>query len=221
MIESNPRLPWQRTIQCRVTIFVTFFDCWDDGGDPVGASRHVRSTLKSDGTGTIVESFAGDKIEENLHPGGPRLSRGLDSAPALRLRCPRKVGLALGAQAGENVLRDVVTAGGLKRFRRGNSNPSNMIFEIRPQRSYQGPRGASVTNFVLARPVRTRRVERRRSHEPMIVIDNSAKSQLSIWLYGSMQTHMALRPAAPGKLSRDRFLYGDLPDDDRSSERLR
>jgi hypothetical protein len=42
------------------------------------------------------------------------------------------VGLALGAQAGEKRLRDVVTAGGLKRFRRATQTPFNMIFEARP-----------------------------------------------------------------------------------------
>ena len=37
--------------------FVTFFDCLHDMGDPVGASAHVRGTLKSDGTWMIVEPF--------------------------------------------------------------------------------------------------------------------------------------------------------------------
>src|SRR5438094_8548109 len=34
---------------------VTFFDCLHDMGDPVGAARHVRSTLKPDGVWMIVE----------------------------------------------------------------------------------------------------------------------------------------------------------------------
>jgi hypothetical protein len=50
--------------------FVTFFDCLYDMGDPAGASAHVRSTLKQDGTWMIVEPFAGDKLEDNLHPIG-------------------------------------------------------------------------------------------------------------------------------------------------------
>src|SRR6202142_1518793 len=50
--------------------FVTFFDCLHDMGDPAGASAHVRSSLKSDGSWMIVEPFAGDKIEENLNPVG-------------------------------------------------------------------------------------------------------------------------------------------------------
>src|SRR4029077_17871209 len=35
--------------------FVTFFYCLNDRGDPAGASAHVYSTLKKDGTWMIVE----------------------------------------------------------------------------------------------------------------------------------------------------------------------
>jgi hypothetical protein len=50
--------------------FVTFFDCLHDMGDPAGASAHVHSSLRKDGTWMIVEPFAGDKIEDNLNPIG-------------------------------------------------------------------------------------------------------------------------------------------------------
>ena len=49
---------------------VTMFDCLHDMGDPVGAARHVRGTLKPDGTWMIVEPRAGDRVEENLNPVG-------------------------------------------------------------------------------------------------------------------------------------------------------
>jgi hypothetical protein len=39
-------------------------------GDPVGAARHVRETLKPGGTWTIVEPAAGDRLEDNLNPVG-------------------------------------------------------------------------------------------------------------------------------------------------------
>jgi hypothetical protein len=42
------------------------------------------------------------------------------------------VGLALGAQAGEARLRDVVTAGGFTRFRRAAETPFNLVLEARP-----------------------------------------------------------------------------------------
>jgi len=40
----------------------------------------------------------------------------------------QEVGLALGAQAGEQRLRDVVTQGGFTRFRRATETPFNLIF---------------------------------------------------------------------------------------------
>jgi 2-polyprenyl-3-methyl-5-hydroxy-6-metoxy-1,4-benzoquinol methylase len=111
--------------------FVTFFDCLHDMGDPVGASAHVRSTLKSDGIWMIVEPFAGDKIEENLNPVG-RAFYGASTLLCTPASLSQEVGLALGAQAGEKRLRDVVTAGGWEHFRRATQTPFNMIFEARP-----------------------------------------------------------------------------------------
>jgi 2-polyprenyl-3-methyl-5-hydroxy-6-metoxy-1,4-benzoquinol methylase len=111
--------------------FVTFFDCLHDMGDPVGASTHVRGSLKNDGTWMIVEPFAGDKLEDNLNP----IGRAFYSASTL-LCTPaslsQEVGLALGAQAGEKRLREVVTSGGFSHFRRAIQTPFNMIFEARP-----------------------------------------------------------------------------------------
>jgi 2-polyprenyl-3-methyl-5-hydroxy-6-metoxy-1,4-benzoquinol methylase len=111
--------------------FVTFFDCLHDMGDPVGATAHVHSTLKYDGTWMIVEPFAGDKIEDNLHPIG-RAFYGASTLLCTPASLSQEVGLALGAQAGEQRLRDVVSAGGFKRFRRATETPFNLIFEARP-----------------------------------------------------------------------------------------
>jgi hypothetical protein len=44
----------------------------------------------------------------------------------------QEVGLALGAQAGEKRLKDVVIEGGFTRFRRATQTPFNLIFEARP-----------------------------------------------------------------------------------------
>ncbi|MFI5444324.1 class I SAM-dependent methyltransferase [Polaromonas sp. UC242_47] len=110
---------------------VAVFDCLHDMGDPVGASKHVRDSLKSDGTWMIVEPFANDKLEDNLNP----IGRAFFSAstfictPASRAQ---EVGLCLGAQAGEARLRDVVTQGGFRHFRRAAQTPFNLIFEARP-----------------------------------------------------------------------------------------
>jgi 2-polyprenyl-3-methyl-5-hydroxy-6-metoxy-1,4-benzoquinol methylase len=111
--------------------FVTFFDCLHDMGDPAGASSHVRNSLKQDGTWMIVEPNAGDKLEDNLHPIGRAFycASTLLCTPA---SLSQEVGLALGAQAGEKRLRDVVTSGGFTRFRRATETPFNLIFEARP-----------------------------------------------------------------------------------------
>jgi hypothetical protein len=42
------------------------------------------------------------------------------------------VGLALGAQAGEARLRELVTAAGFTRFRRAAESPFNLVLEARP-----------------------------------------------------------------------------------------
>ncbi len=110
---------------------IAFFDCLHDMGDPVGASAHVRSVLKPDGTWMIVEPFASDRTEENMNPIGRVFysASTLICTPASRAQ---EVGLALGAQAGEARLRDVVTKGGFTRFRRATETPFNLILEARP-----------------------------------------------------------------------------------------
>ena len=111
--------------------FVTFFDCLHDMGDPAGASAHVRSTLKKDGTWMIVEPFAGDQLEENLNPVG-RAFYGASTMLCTPASLSQEEGLALGAQAGEKRLREVVTSGGFTKFRRATQTPFNLVFEARP-----------------------------------------------------------------------------------------
>jgi 2-polyprenyl-3-methyl-5-hydroxy-6-metoxy-1,4-benzoquinol methylase len=110
--------------------FVTFFDCLHDMGDPVGAAAHVRSTLEANGTWMIVEPLAGEKIEDNLHPIG-RAFYGASTLLCTPASLSQEVGLALGAQAGEKRLQEVVTAGGFGHFRRATQTPFNLVFEAR------------------------------------------------------------------------------------------
>jgi SAM-dependent methyltransferase len=110
---------------------VTMFDCLHDMGDPVGAARHVRETLAPDGTWMVVEPAAGDRVEDNLNPVG-RAYYGFSTLLCTPASLSQEVGLALGAQAGEARIRDVVTAGGFTRFRRAAETPFNMVFEVRP-----------------------------------------------------------------------------------------
>ena len=110
---------------------VTMFDCLHDMGDPVGAARQVHGTLAPDGTWMIVEPMAGDRVEDNLNPVG-RAFYGFSTFLCTPASLSQEVGLALGAQAGEARIGDVVAAGGFTRFRRAAETPFNLVFEARP-----------------------------------------------------------------------------------------
>ncbi len=107
---------------------VTMFDCLHDLGDPVGAARHVLETLAPDGTWMIVEPAAGDRVEDNLNPIG-RAFYGFSTLLCTPASLSQDVGLALGAQAGEARLREIVTAAGFTRFRRAAETPFNFVLE--------------------------------------------------------------------------------------------
>jgi SAM-dependent methyltransferase len=111
--------------------FVAFFDCLHDMGDPVGAAAHVRETLSPDGTWMVVEPFAGDKVEDNLNPVG-RIYYSASTLLCTPASKSQEVGLALGAQAGEARLREVVTGGGFGQFRRAAETPFNIVYEAKP-----------------------------------------------------------------------------------------
>ena len=111
--------------------FIAFFDCLHDMADPVGAARHARQSLKSDGNCMIVEPFAGDRVEDNLNPVG-RVYYAASSLICVPVSLAKK-GPALGAQAGERRLREVVVEkGGFSRMRRATETPFNIILEARP-----------------------------------------------------------------------------------------
>ncbi len=107
---------------------VAFFDCLHDMGDPVGAARHVHSTLAPGGTWMIVEPYAGDRVEDNLNPVG-RVFYSASTVICTPASRAQEVGLALGAQAGEKRLREVILEGGFRHFRRAAQTPFNLVFE--------------------------------------------------------------------------------------------
>jgi SAM-dependent methyltransferase len=110
---------------------VAVFDCLHDMGDPVGASAHVRETLAGDGAWMIVEPFAGDRVEDNLNPVG-RVFYGASTVICTPASLDQEVGLALGAQAGETRLREVIEQGGFSSVRRATETPFNLVLEARP-----------------------------------------------------------------------------------------
>ncbi|WP_049621157.1 class I SAM-dependent methyltransferase [Frateuria defendens] len=110
---------------------ITFFDCLHDMGDPVGAARHAHDALKDDGSCMVVEPMAGDRVQDNLNPIG-RIYYGASSQICVPVSLARH-GPALGAQAGEARLREVMMeGGGFHRFRRATETPFNMVLEARP-----------------------------------------------------------------------------------------
>ena len=111
--------------------FVAVFDCLHDMGDPVGASRHIYETLDSDGSWMIVEPFANDRVEDNLNPVG-RVFYGASTVICTPASLSQEVGLALGAQAGEARLAEVIKEGGFTRVRRATETPFNLILEAKP-----------------------------------------------------------------------------------------
>lgn len=109
---------------------ICMFDALHDMGDPVGIARHLRSCLAADGTLMLVEPMAADALEDNLHLLGQIFysASTLICTPASKAQ---EVGLALGAQAGEKRLTEVLRQAGFTRIRRATETSTNMVLEAR------------------------------------------------------------------------------------------
>ena len=97
-------------------------------GDPAAAAAHVRRALNADGTWMVVEPAAGDALEDNLNPVG-RVYYSASTMICVPTSLAQETGLALGAQAGERLLTDVIRSGGFTRVRRAAQTPLNMVLE--------------------------------------------------------------------------------------------
>jgi len=109
---------------------VSFLDCLHDMGDPVGALAHARSALADDGVVMVVEPMAGDAVEENLTPVG-RVYYAASTLVCTPASLAQDVGAALGAQAGESRLREVLAAAGFGRVRKATETRHHMVLEAR------------------------------------------------------------------------------------------
>jgi 2-polyprenyl-3-methyl-5-hydroxy-6-metoxy-1,4-benzoquinol methylase len=110
---------------------VCHFDCLHDMGDPGGAAKHTLKSLKADGTWMVVEPFANDDVAANLNPVG-RVFYSASTLICTPASLSQEVGTALGAQAGEGKLGEVIRGAGFKRFRRATETPFNLVLEARP-----------------------------------------------------------------------------------------
>jgi hypothetical protein len=78
----------------------------------------------------IVEPMAGDRMEDNMNPIG-RIFYAASTLVCVPTSLAQEVGAALGAQAGEAKLREVISAGGFSNIRRATETPFNMVLEAR------------------------------------------------------------------------------------------
>lgn len=109
--------------------FACIFDALHDMGDPVGAARHIRETLKDDGTLMLVEPMAGDTMAENMHPLG-QIFYAFSTTVCTPASLSQPVGLGLGAQAGQKRLTEVLKEAGFQDVRRSAETPTNMVLEV-------------------------------------------------------------------------------------------
>jgi SAM-dependent methyltransferase len=109
---------------------VCFFDCLHDMGDPVGACAHVRDHLAPGGTLMLIEPFANDDLTDNLNPVGAAYY-GFSTLLCTPSSLSQEVGTALGAQAGEGRLREIVTGAGFRTLRRVAETPFNIVLEVK------------------------------------------------------------------------------------------
>lgn len=107
------------------------FDHLRDLGDPVSAVRHAAEAIAPDGSYMVVEPYAGHALEDNMNPIGRLFyaASAMISTPAAKAQ--GKGDVALGAQAGERRLIDVLNAGGFQRVRLASESPFNLVLEAR------------------------------------------------------------------------------------------
>ncbi|WP_202865979.1 class I SAM-dependent methyltransferase [Kribbella turkmenica] len=110
---------------------VAIFDALHDMPDPLGAAKHIRAALRPDGTFLLVEPFANDRLEDNLNPVG-RLYYGASTTVCVAHSMTAEPRTALGAQAGEARLTELLREAGFTRVRRATETPFNIILEARP-----------------------------------------------------------------------------------------
>ena len=111
---------------------ITMFDCLHDMGDPRGCASQMRKLLKPDGAWMIVEPIAADQPGDNVANPVSRLYYNASTMICVPTSLAQEVGEALGAQAGEAKLTDVLTGAGFTRVRRATEGPFNMVLEARP-----------------------------------------------------------------------------------------
>jgi ubiquinone/menaquinone biosynthesis C-methylase UbiE len=107
---------------------ICFMDCLHDMGDPIGAANYAKKALKADGTVLLVEPAAADSVNENINPVS-RLYYAASTAVCTPCSISQEVGLALGAQAGQKRLSEVMQEAGFNSVKRATETPFNIVLE--------------------------------------------------------------------------------------------
>lgn len=105
---------------------ICIFDALHDMGDPLGAARHIRDSLKPGGTFMLVEPMAGDSLAENLNLLSG-IYYGFSTTVCVPTSKSQEVGLGLGAQAGEKRLTAILHEAGFSQVLRAAETPTNMV----------------------------------------------------------------------------------------------
>lgn len=109
---------------------ICFMDCLHDMGDPVSAAHHASKALKPDGSLLLVEPAAGNNVEDNINSVS-RLYYAASTAVCTPCSLSQKVGLALGAQAGEHCLTEILKQAGFVSVKRVAETPFNIVLEAK------------------------------------------------------------------------------------------
>jgi 2-polyprenyl-3-methyl-5-hydroxy-6-metoxy-1,4-benzoquinol methylase len=112
---------------------ICFMDSFHDLGDAVAAARHAACRLADGGSVMLVEPLAAERPEDNQGP-----LAAMNYAASTALCTPNALchpgGVALGAQAGPQALRQALAEGGLGQFRVAARTPFHMVIEARATR---------------------------------------------------------------------------------------
>ena len=114
---------------------VTFFDSLHDIGDARGALISARRAVSADGAVLLFEPLGADSVAENLNPNG-RMFYSISTLACTPNAVSQRTATSsepLGAQAGEQALREVAAEAGFTRVRRVEvPAPLNLVLELRP-----------------------------------------------------------------------------------------
>ncbi len=111
---------------------VMMLDCLHDMGDPVAAAAAAAAALREGGAVLLVEPAAGDRLSDNFNPVGRMYYAG-STAFCTPCALSQDGGWALGNQAGEARLRDVLERAGLGAIRNVATTPYQLVLEARPR----------------------------------------------------------------------------------------